>query len=161
MTIFFSMTKFTQRRLPKHYQKKIKRKSPMLIITRKWKQKQLTSCLGWFTIKPHIICDICVKNGQQWSHCCNLKLCLGCTDYFRGLCPVCEKDVLNQRIFCDICGNDGNMMTIRKCLDFACTMDVCQECSKQLLPYNKNFHFCSIRHHVRYVRIHKPDFFTR
>ena len=149
------MTRFKQARLPKRYQQKLRSVAPrQSLLTplkrRPLKQLKLVECNGWCLL---VTCDICAKERTVPAQsCCGVTLCLPCEVYFLSLCPVCDKDQLNEEVFCDICYQGGNIMTIRECSqgnfddNNGCDMQVCQQCSKQDTAYDRRLHFCSMRH---------------
>ena len=150
------MGNFRQTRLPKRWQKKVNASvetfSPHFVPT--YKQQTLKQCgPKWREVnRPLITCDICAKdNTHQWGKCCEgMKWCFDCGLYMLGLCPICEKGELNAAVHCDICAGLGNIMTVRPCNAPGCTMDVCQQCSRQLQPYDKSYHFCSVKHYFQF-----------
>ena len=151
------MGNFRQTRLPKRWQKKVNASVETFGTLKKCKQQTLKQCgPKWIEVnRPLITCDICAKeNTHQWGKCClGLKWCFDCDLYMLGLCPICEKDELNAAVHCDICAGPGNTMTVRRCCADAatgCTMDVCQQCSRQLMPYDKSYHFCSVKHYFQF-----------
>ena len=148
------MGNFRQTRLPKRWQKKVNTSVETFRTLKKYKQQTLKQCgPEWCEVnRPLITCDICAKeNTRQYGNCCeDMKWCGECAVYMGGLCPICEKDELNTRVFCDICMFPGNMMTVRRCRGDRCTMDVCQHCSRQAQPYDKCYHFCSVKHYFQF-----------
>ena len=149
------MARFRQTKLPKRFRKMVKSiysrdsyHTPQK--RRRFIQKTLPECKGWCIL---ITCDICAKEKKvPGRDCCGVKQCFECVYYFTGHCPICDKDYLNQPMFCDICLHRGNLMTVRQCAegqfdeDGGCDMDVCKVCSRQDPPYDKSHHYCSMRH---------------
>ena len=134
---------FRQTRLPKNYQKKVHVIVETPVRLRRYTQR---------TLPDYWSCGICLgpRTHEQSHTCCEgLTWCFECDWYMWGNCPICQKDTLNTHLTCDICWNDGNMMTVRKCR--TCDMMVCEHCSMQNQYYHKLFHFCSMRHYSGFM----------
>ena len=142
------MGTFKQVRLPRNYQKKISVTVHTPVLLRRYTQRTLP--FYW-----NRTCDICVGpylRGTESNTCCEgMKWCFQCDFYMYGRCPICQKDELNAPLTCDICFEEGNMMTVRDCTKEECDMKVCQHCSKQGQSYNKTFHFCSMLHYYDFL----------
>ena len=92
-------------------------------------------------------CSTCGEEmtGEPKSECCGQKVCYKCNARLRGLCAVCDKDILNSAQECDICGREGNGFTIQRCCLDECTWLVCGECTRPE-AFGNGVVWCSWRH---------------
>ena len=62
-------------------------------------------------------CDLCGNEEELVNQCCSVKVCFPCDCRFAGRCAVCQRDELNEEVFCEGegCENVGTSMTILYC----------------------------------------------
>lgn len=94
-------------------------------------------------------CNICAEERDYSPEliCCGHKYCYQCMYKTGGLCFVCKKDELNSPVYCDMCGQEGNHITVQMCCYEHCDMLACVECGPKLEP-PPPFKYCSYKHFI-------------
>lgn len=84
------------------------------------------------TKRKMFTCAICLEDRleQRENRACSCKVqvCTSCDDQLRGLCPICERNVVNGSFFCAACGR-VHPLKMSGFLCVSCKMpSVCGEC---------------------------------
>jgi hypothetical protein len=77
-------------------------------------------------------CPICLEKEEKYNkyiiyNCCRLKLCKPCFIKMSTLCPICDRDRLNKKVFkCSMC--DIPISLLDRIHDSISWEDYCQPC---------------------------------
>ena len=92
-------------------------------------------------------CSICFKHKKLQKYCCS-EVCNKCFLKLKGLCPVCERDKINEKVSCEKCLEKFTMVDINNCS--ICKRNICSKCSKYR---NEYIHLCKMKCIKKYLDI--------
>ena len=72
-------------------------------------------------------CSICLEDRVVSRQCC-LNVCASCHDAVRGLCPICDRNIMNSKFDCPCCGKEVRLQECAYPCISCSTSALCSAC---------------------------------